>query len=139
MECIQRAELVCQRLIEAVSPSHGRVLIYVWAMEQDDASKRVIPQDALSSTAGRDVLVPWVLSAGATGAPASSDKVLNRYYHMFARGELSAMVLDAAGQMGLEVGKPEEFESGKMGLEVVKDDWERSNYYVELRRWSNNP
>ena len=53
-----------QRLIQSISPSHGRALIYVWAVEQDDLSKRTIPTTAGNEDAnsGQDVFVPWVLS-----------------------------------------------------------------------------
>ena len=105
---------------------------------QDDASKRVLPTEQASTDAGQDVLVPWVLSSTpSTGEKEGADRVLNRYYHMFAQGELANLVRQAAQEMGLEVGRREDFEAGATGLEIVRDDWERSNYYVELHRWTN--
>ncbi|CAE7190618.1 unnamed protein product [Rhizoctonia solani] len=41
----------------------GKALIYVWAVEQDELSKRVVPEmgeGSASSTKAQDVLVPWV-------------------------------------------------------------------------------
>lgn len=148
-----------QRLISAVSPSHGRVLIYVWAIEQDGLSKRAIPQGTGATNHG-DVFVPWVLSKDVQGNSKQSKKddqnseiqesllrrqetkfqvapqIFNRYYHMFARGELIELVTAAASSMGLQVGPLGA--SAALGIEVVQSGWERSNYYVELRRWQSN-
>lgn len=134
-----------QRLIQCVSPRHGRILIYVWAIQQDELSKRSIPLDQT----GQDVFVPWVLSQ-QTGkgtresgmnavvhelAPATtpSPPVFNRYYHMFAHGELGDLVSKAASELGLYIGSRDE--QNTRGLEIVQDGWERSNYFVELRCW----
>ena len=57
---------------------------------------------------------------------------------MFAQGELRGLVEDAACQLDLLVGSPDEVDEAiakRRGLEIVVDGWERSNYYVELRRW----
>ncbi|KAF8921435.1 S-adenosyl-L-methionine-dependent methyltransferase [Mucidula mucida] len=126
-----------QRLLEAVAPDHGRILIYVWATEQDEASKRVIPIENQSSETGQDVLVPWVLaSAPGPDQEKDADTVLHRYYHMFSQGELTTLVHGAARMMGLEVGP--RCDGRDMGVEILQDDWERSNYFVELRRWKND-
>lgn len=66
-----------QSLLRCLSPSHGRALIYVWATQQDELSKRSIPlastnssmehesqSEALGGT-GKDVFVPWTLTSGA--------------------------------------------------------------------------
>ena len=58
--------------------------------------------------------------------------VYHRYYHMFAKGELTRLTCEAAQEMDLVVGPPEE---GRRGIEIMQDGWERSNYYVELRCW----
>jgi len=60
--------------------------------------------------------------------------VFNRYYHMFDDGELAALVSLAAEELSLVVGPPGGAGSLK-GVEIVQDGWERSNHYVELRRW----
>lgn len=120
-----------QRLLESVSPRHGRVLIYVWAIDQDELSKRAIPTDGKSTT-GQDVVVPWVLSEQGGGGG-----VFNRYYHMFARGELVGLVHDAVNELGRQLGSPSPSKDSPVsrGVDVVQDGWERSNYYVELRCW----
>jgi hypothetical protein len=114
-----------QRLITSVSPSYGRILIYVWAIEQDSLSKRAIPvSEDGGNTQGRDVFVPW----------KTSEAVYDRYYHMFAKGELASLVLSAAQELGLSTD-----DTGTAGIRIVQDGWERSNYYVEIRRWTKNP
>jgi tRNA (uracil-5-)-methyltransferase TRM9 len=113
----------------------------VWAIEQDELSKRkVISEDDIPPLTGKDVVVPWVLSkelSTATKSPAAQEpQVYNRYYHMFARGELSGLVVEAAAELGLQVGsKPRDMVENMRGIEIVQDGWERSNYYVELKLW----
>jgi tRNA (uracil-5-)-methyltransferase TRM9 len=148
-----------QRLLESVSPSHGRVLIYVWAIEQDEHSKRIVPVpdretgahadvDGEPSTSGQDVFVPWSLVTGkarsevtkikeARDTPETTPEVVQRYYHMFAKGELGKLVQTAAQEMGLNVGPPpmSQVEGVDEGVAVVASGWERSNYYIELWRW----
>jgi tRNA (uracil-5-)-methyltransferase TRM9 len=124
----------------------------VWAVEQDDLSKRQIPQ---GQEAGQDVFVPWVVAQGQHKATAQSKlkevqareendvelkeeaPVFNRYYHMFSRGELTSLVHDAARELRLFVGA-EASAGASSGLEIVQDGWERSNYYVEIRRWKSD-
>jgi len=129
----------------------------VWAIEQDELSKRVIPRQGLArGNAGQDVLVPWVLTtqkAGRQGlrAPKRNDtsvveapvevksaeehsKVFNRYYHMFSEGELYELTTTAAQGLGLAVGSESDV-SDDQGVEIVQCGWERSNYYIEIRRW----
>ncbi|KAL1745658.1 hypothetical protein HDZ31DRAFT_62968 [Schizophyllum fasciatum] len=133
----ERRRQAVEALIRAVSPDSGRVLIYVWAVEQDELSKRHIPAEN-AAEAGADVFVPWVLSdktKSQSDAPTTEPRVYNRYYHMFSQGELRRLVELAAGQSGLAIGEAEAFPAGSRGLQVVQDGWERSNYYVELRLW----
>ncbi|KAF8136630.1 S-adenosyl-L-methionine-dependent methyltransferase [Boletus edulis] len=135
----ERRRLAVQRLLQCVSPAHGRILIYVWAIEQDELSKRVIPtDDSTGSSPGKDVFVPWVMSQQATRQDSKNPgtvaeaHVYHRYYHMFAKGELTRLAREAAQGMDLVVGPPE---AGRRGIEIIQDGWERSNYYVELRCW----
>jgi tRNA (uracil-5-)-methyltransferase TRM9 len=89
------------------------------------------------------VVVPWVLSKKLSAAEKSLDdggaqgpQVYNRYYHMFAKGELPGLVVEAAAELGLQVGsKLEDTPKNTRGVEIVQDGWERSNYYVELKLW----
>jgi tRNA (uracil-5-)-methyltransferase TRM9 len=148
-----------QRLLEAVSPGHGRILIYVWAIEQDEQSKRIIPvtekttctDTGEGASSGQDVFVPWVLSsenartkvprtAQTQNLPDRSDAI-RRYYHMFAKDELRGLTQLAAQEIGLLVDSPPSPVNGAKkarvgdGVEIVATGWERSNYYIELRRW----
>ena len=72
-----------------------------------------------------------------------ANKIYNRYYHMFGKGELLKLVCEAARDMGLAVkctsgndphANPQDSTS-KRGIEIVQDGWEKSNYYVEFRCW----
>lgn len=161
-----------QSIIQSVNRSSGRMLLYVWAVEQDELSKRVIPDftasspsPATSGTKAQDVLVPWVktpapatpkspASTTSTTTPASNTdapQVFQRYYHMFAAGELRDLAQRAASDLGLFVGRESDLDSSSPmdakekeraneievihGMEVVADGWERSNYYLEARFW----
>ena len=122
--------------------------MYVWAIEQDGLSKRkVIADEEPPPLTGKDVVVPWVLSKEVgmqEKQPSDKDKgkepqIFNRYYHMFAKGELPGLVMEAARESGLRVGpKPESGVEKLKGIEIVQDGWERSNYYVELRLWKTS-
>ncbi|KAG2157318.1 hypothetical protein DEU56DRAFT_14367 [Suillus clintonianus] len=158
-----RRKLAVQHLLQAVSPIHGRMMIYVWAIEQDELSKRSIPASGTNGsdnhpTTGEDVFVPWMMSQhqhtakgkfkGDTPSSATSKEdaavamiaaetpVYNRYYHMFAKCELKQLTIQAAEELGLMVGPQESANTkGCRGVEIIQEGWERSNYYVELRRW----
>ncbi|KAH9001341.1 hypothetical protein EDB92DRAFT_1788791 [Lactarius akahatsu] len=156
---VERRVTAVKRLLESVSSKHGRVLIYVWAIEQDEYSTRIVPVpgretgthtnvDGEPSTSGQDVFVPWSLSTGRARSEApkikeavgnaleTTPEVIQRYYHMFAKDELGQLVRVAAQEMGLMVGPPpmNQVEAAE-GIEIVASGWERSNYYVELQRW----
>lgn len=149
-----------------MNSKHGRILIYVWAIEQDELSKRSIPETKTvieepdptdmqsASERGQDVFVPWVLTSSKPregsktkrgkhknmgtpvpdGVEEPAPKRFERYYHMFAAGELADLASEAIRDMGLAIGKAEDIQETK-GVEIVQDGWERSNYFVELRRW----
>jgi tRNA (uracil-5-)-methyltransferase TRM9 len=147
-----------QRLMECVSPAHGRILIYVWAIEQDELSKRSIPtaepitvqeipaippSGSPEKPQGQDVFVPWVRAehkdSNTDDTAPNGPQIFNRYYHMFAANEILVLVHDAARSMGIAVGKPEtlgdDIHVYGSGVEILHHGWERSNHYVELRRW----
>ncbi|EJD05856.1 S-adenosyl-L-methionine-dependent methyltransferase [Fomitiporia mediterranea MF3/22] len=162
----ERRKRSIQSLLKCLSPAHGRGLIYVWAIQQDELSKRSIPdvaEDSNTQDKGQDVFIPWVLSQNSASGRSDrarpdqsqhsrlddaeqgserSAAVFNRYYHMFDRGELRELVLTAAGEMGIRLesrgtDSPTSsyinVPSRQSVIEILKDDWERSNYYVEFR------
>ncbi|EIW85056.1 hypothetical protein CONPUDRAFT_87550 [Coniophora puteana RWD-64-598 SS2] len=147
----KRRKQAIERLIQSVSSTHGRILIYVWATKQDELSRTSFPKKACWSNedetrispAGQDVFVPWVTQTSTDGSvtvePETSKSmymVLNRYYHMFSEGELSRMAEEAAKELDLKIGSPDEFsERGVKGLHISEEGWERSNYYLLLTRW----
>jgi len=174
--------MAVQALLRCLSPSHGRALIYVWATQQDELSKRSIPSppttspvqdeqhsEGAQSGTGKDVFVPWtltsvapqgdseatpnkklILKAESTPEKSTSEHqqrnelvAFNRYYHMFDKGELRLLVKEAATEIGIEEQAEtdrrrdcSDSDTAKTFLEFVRDDWERSNFYVELRLWT---
>ncbi|ESK96885.1 trna methyltransferase [Moniliophthora roreri MCA 2997] len=124
-----RRKRAVQRLLQLVSSKHGRILIYVWATEQDSLSKRDIPSNETGK--GVDVFVPWVMAQSTNG------EVFNRYYHMFAEGELEELVKEAAHELGLSVSSQASTSVSSRGVEIVQSGWERSNHYVELKLWES--
>jgi tRNA (uracil-5-)-methyltransferase TRM9 len=123
----------------------------VWAVEQDASSKRALPlnDDSIANSGkGIDALVPWVLAKQAAlskkatsdeSADEESDRVFNRYYHFFAPGELRTLVMEAALELGILEGSPHGCDSSVeeiKGLQIVKDDYEKSNFFVELLLWT---
>ncbi|KAH7889455.1 hypothetical protein F5I97DRAFT_1801682 [Phlebopus sp. FC_14] len=153
----ERRKLAIKRLLQCISRTHGRILIYVWAVEQDELSKRRIPTDKTQNVkpVGRDVFVPWVMQhTGARNTPrrrlpsgkdvaqlevanaqaiGETPPLYKRYYHMFAKGELANLTCAAAQEMDLVIGSPKS--ANRQGVEIIQDGWERSNYYIELRCW----
>jgi len=138
-----RRQLAIEALLRCISPSHGRALVYVWATKQDDLSKRILPsKDRVDPIQGLDVFVPWVLSKSTSIMDDKNEnlQIYNRYYHMFAGGELEALIREAAETLGLEINpRPETSETSpsgaRKGVEIVRCGWEKSNWYIELKRW----
>lgn len=160
--------LAMQSMLRVLSPLHGRLLICVWAVEQEVGSKRCIPclaaagdldddivrptdkTDGRALVKAQDVFVPWVrtlqkptvttvsIEDAAIYAANDSPAVFQRYYHMFARGELKTLVYEAAEALGLAVDGGDadcQADKGGRGLRIVSEGWERSNWYLELQRW----
>jgi tRNA (uracil-5-)-methyltransferase TRM9 len=133
----ERRQKAIEVLLLSVSPAHGRILIYVWAVDQDDASKRSVPSDAPDRT-GVDAHVPWVLSKTDGADLSMSPKIYQRYYHFFAKGELSNLAMKAAASCGLLFGSSNDFRDVPQktrGAELIYEGYEKSNFYIELRLW----
>ena len=70
----------------------------------------------------------------AVRSPGEHRNVFNRYYHLFSKGELYELTMTAVQELGLAVGSESDV-SADLGVEIVQCGWERSNYYIEIRRW----
>jgi tRNA (uracil-5-)-methyltransferase TRM9 len=142
----RRCEAI-KSLIRSVKPGSGRLLIYVWAVEQDELSKRVVPDvtvpsggTAPATAKAQDVIVPWVKTGAVAGKPPDSlhePRIFQRYYHLFTSSELTDLASHAASELGLAVGPADHCGTmdGACGMEIVDHGWERSNYYLEARLW----
>ncbi|KAJ3047465.1 tRNA methyltransferase, has a role in tRNA modification [Rhizophlyctis rosea] len=128
-----------ERRIEAINEllrilrPGGKVLIFVWAMEQKGRRK----------FEAQDVFVPWHMPKRQypanipSSAPASQDSsqpasqtpqtttvredgdeevVYQRYYHLFVKGELDDLVIKAGG------------------AEIVDSGYDRDNWYIIARK-----
>lgn len=93
-------------LFKVVRPG-GKVLVFVWALEQTKFSKRNFEPGQ------QDVFVPWKLTPkkGEQETPENTP-VYNRYYHLFKKGELDALF--------------EQIE----GVVIEKAGYDRDNHYV---------
>ncbi|KAI4600522.1 tRNA methyltransferase, has a role in tRNA modification [Pestalotiopsis sp. 9143b] len=81
-------------LLEAVRPSTGRVLVYVWALEQASSRR------GWDEGADQDQLVPWVFRPRVKPSDGSSgDTTYQRYYHLYRKGELEEDVVAVGGRV----------------------------------------
>ncbi|APA05775.1 hypothetical protein SS1G_01858 [Sclerotinia sclerotiorum 1980 UF-70] len=84
-------------ILATLSPSSGKALIYVWALEQSFSRR------GWDSTNPQDVMVPWVMRTGkkiaADGSVAqpASEKTFQRYYHLYRAGELEEDIRSVGG------------------------------------------
>jgi len=57
-----------------------------------------------------------------------------------AAGELDQLAREAAFALGLQVAArptlPGEPSVRRKGLEIIRSGWERSNWYIEMKRWA---
>lgn len=103
----------------------GEVMIFVWALEQRKESKRQFDPSQ------QDVFVPWKLKkrqatpnnhvkeAAASGQEEEEEVVYQRYYHMFKKGELEELIMDAAKQ------------SGRTAT-ITQNGYDRDNWYCSF-------
>ncbi|CAO3645626.1 unnamed protein product [Cunninghamella echinulata] len=74
-----------EEILRIVKPG-GKVLIFVWALEQTKFTKRNFQENE------QDVFVPWVLTKKKDEKnDDETPKVFNRYYHLFRKGELDGL------------------------------------------------
>lgn len=87
----RRVEAVAE-LLKHLRPSSGQVLIFVWALEQQNSRR------GWDSTDEQDAMVPWVMKSQAKGSDAK-DQTFYRYYHLYRSGELDSDIRQAGGSV----------------------------------------
>jgi tRNA (uracil-5-)-methyltransferase TRM9 len=92
-------------ILQTLKPD-GKVLIYVWALEQDNSRRGWTANDE------QDVMVPWVMRGSKkdtnSGAQVSvegrgDDRIFHRYYHLYCKDELEQNIV-ASGAKIVEAG-----------------------------------
>ncbi|KAF4983125.1 hypothetical protein FZEAL_1392 [Fusarium zealandicum] len=81
-------------LLACVRPGAGRVLVYVWALEQASSRR------GWDTSSDQDRLVSWVMRKPKGQEPGGT---YQRYYHLYREGELEDDVV-AAGGIAVESG-----------------------------------
>jgi SAM-dependent methyltransferase len=90
-------------LLRLIRPRGGQALVYAWALEQGSGSRRAF--------ATQDVLVPWALKRHFVdaemplppGAVVDAERdviVLQRFCHVYTKGELESLFEEAAKAIG---------------------------------------
>jgi tRNA (uracil-5-)-methyltransferase TRM9 len=91
-----------RRMLDCVREG-GRVLVYVWALEQGGSRR------GWEEGMEQDQLVPWVMRRNqprkkkdrvrkeADGEEEEEEKTFQRYYHLYRKGELEEDVVSAGG------------------------------------------
>lgn len=108
-----RRREVVQRLLRAVSPNGGRILIYVWAFEQPRKAKC-----ALDTESG-DALVSWQMNCKFD----AEKRVYKRYYHLFRENELQQLCTEA-------------LEAEKITGVILEAYYDKENWCTVLQRTS---
>ncbi|KAG2182206.1 hypothetical protein INT43_007133 [Umbelopsis isabellina] len=110
----ERRLVAIKELLRIVKPGCP-ILIFVWALEQSKFSKRNFDRTQ------QDVFVPWTLSASAKPSAEAKDdldsedaskQIYQRYYHLFAKGELDELIVNT----GL--------------ADITSSGYDRDNHYV---------
>ena len=84
-------------------------MIFVWALEQKTSRRGWDEGDA------QDVMVPWVMKRNKhDGGVVEEEVMLQRYYHLYRRGELERDIEEAGGV-------------------VVESGYERDNWWAVAR------
>ncbi|KAF9885452.1 tRNA methyltransferase, has a role in tRNA modification [Aspergillus nanangensis] len=84
------------RTLKPKTESHagGKVLLYVWALEQKNSRRGWDKGDQ------KDVMVPWVLkNAASKECTGAEPTVFHRYYHLYESTELEQDINKAGGHV----------------------------------------
>jgi tRNA (uracil-5-)-methyltransferase TRM9 len=69
-------------------------LLYVWALEQKGSRR------GWDENSSQDVMVPWILrNKSKPKAEGASEKVFQRYYHLYRKDELEQSIQEAGGHV----------------------------------------
>ncbi|KAF2672053.1 S-adenosyl-L-methionine-dependent methyltransferase [Microthyrium microscopicum] len=99
--------LLKQRNSTAKSDKDATALIYVWALEQKNSRR------GWDEGGEQDVMVPWVKKGSKTSE--QPDKIVERYYHLYRKGELEEDIREVGG-------------------EIVESGYEKDNWWAIARR-----
>ncbi|KAG0141405.1 hypothetical protein CROQUDRAFT_9153, partial [Cronartium quercuum f. sp. fusiforme G11] len=141
--CIATKSLL--RLISG-GKTKGRLLIFVWAFEQGEQSRRKLEKGTLlpaqhlpnsnliqtSDVQMQDVLVPWVTNKQSKDSSSTESITYNRFYHLFHQGELIDLVHEAATSIGLINLEQGEIMNDKGSYKILKHGWEADNWWVDV-------
>lgn len=83
----------------------GKVLVYVWALEQSSSRR------GWDVNSEQDTLVPWVMKKRKEDGVKQPDETYQRYYHLYREGELEEDVSAVGGTL-------------------VESGYERDNWWV---------
>ncbi|KAJ5105159.1 hypothetical protein NUU61_002506 [Penicillium alfredii] len=83
------------RTLKPGSETHvgGRVLIYVWALEQKTSRRGWDKGDK------QDIMVPWVRKGAPSQDGPEQSQTFHRYYHLYQAGELEHDISSAGGRV----------------------------------------
>lgn len=93
---------------ESVVGHIGTALVFVWALEQKGSRR------GWDENSEQDVMVPWVMK-GKKDEQGPVEKVYQRYYHLYKKGELEQSIEEAGG-------------------EVLESGYEKDNWWAIARR-----
>nr|CAG8492399.1 14414_t:CDS:2 [Entrophospora candida] len=88
-----------------ITKPNSKILIYVWALEQQSTPKKNANGTEASGGGGgeprrnfdqnyQDVFVPWVIPKDKNYEDRKQNVVFKRYYHLFKKGELDELVIN---------------------------------------------
>ncbi|KAF4457777.1 hypothetical protein F53441_350 [Fusarium austroafricanum] len=106
MSTRERRQAAVAELLDLVTPQAGRVLVYVWALEQASSRR------GWDASSDQDRLVSWVMRKPKGQEPGGT---FQRYYHLYKEGELEEDVQAAGGI-------------------VVESGYEKDNWWVVCSR-----
>ncbi|GAA96688.1 uncharacterized protein L969DRAFT_54381 [Mixia osmundae IAM 14324] len=125
----ERRLAAIEEMLRVLDKRHGKLFIQVWAKEQKDEKQlyrssgaqekrlQTADDEAVLSSAGADVFVPWHLDVAQNKSDQAEARVYRRFYHLFEDGELSDLVQRA-------------ITSSKVDAQIDEAGWERGNWYA---------